>query len=193
VFYELPGYDPFKLRQAAGRSCRIGQRLWCKVYYLYYRGTLQENRIFLMGRKLAAAAALEGKFLVGGLVIDDGESMEMTLARSLAERINEGDVRRAWGKVVVEQTSTEYTDGAALCRLMRTHRVTIRELAGRLGITQAAVRRLRAAGTSDRAVIAAVSAGPGRAGTIQKPCAPTERATARGARGPRGRSHGGPG
>lgn len=168
VFYELPGYDPFKLRQAAGRSRRIGQWLPCRVYYLYYRGTLQENRVLLMGRKLAAAAALEGKFLVGGLVSDDGESMEMALARSLAERISEGDVRCVWGKLVVEQAPPEHTDGAALCRLMRAHRVTIRELATRLGISQARVRRLRAVGTSERVVLAAVSAGPGRSATPKK-------------------------
>src|SRR5262249_44408807 len=53
VFYET-GYNLFTLRQAARRSWRIGQRLPCKVVYLYYRGTMQERALALMGRKLDA-------------------------------------------------------------------------------------------------------------------------------------------
>jgi len=130
------------------------------VYYLYYRGTMEERALCLMGRKVREAEAIEGKFDSQGLTAlagDDGGSTEMALARSLAERLDEGDARRTWGKVVVEQAAPQFTDGASLCRLMRACKVTIRELARRLGVSQAAVRRLRAQGTGDRAVLAELS------------------------------------
>jgi hypothetical protein len=101
VFYEM-GYNPFTLRQASRRSWRIGQSQHCKVFYLYYSGTMQERAMALMGKKIAAAQALDGKFSSEGLAAmagDDGGSMEMALAKSLAERIDEGDARRAWAKV----------------------------------------------------------------------------------------------
>jgi hypothetical protein len=51
---------------------------------------MQEKAMELMGRKLLAAEALEGKFSSEGLVAmagDDG--IEMALARSLAENLDE--------------------------------------------------------------------------------------------------------
>jgi hypothetical protein len=98
IFYET-GYNLFTLRQASRRSWRIGQRNDCKVLYLYYAGTLQERAMNLMGKKMTAAQALEGKFSSDGLVAmagDEGGSVEMALARSLAERLNEGEAERAW-------------------------------------------------------------------------------------------------
>src|SRR5262249_4494566 len=100
VFYET-GYDLFNLRQASRRSWRIGQSLPCKTVLLYYQGTMQERAMDLMGRKLAASQALEGKFSSEGLVAlaGDGGSVEMALARSLSERLDGSAVRRAWAKV----------------------------------------------------------------------------------------------
>src|SRR5262249_8473744 len=59
VFYQT-GYNLFTLRQASRRSWRIGQRLPCKVYYLYYEKTMQARAMALMGKKLSAAHAIEG-------------------------------------------------------------------------------------------------------------------------------------
>jgi hypothetical protein len=101
VFYET-GYNLFTLRQASRRSWRIGQRNDCKVLYLYYASTLQERAMSLMGKKMTAAQALEGKFSSDGLVAmagDEGGSVEMALARSLVERLDEGEARRAWQRV----------------------------------------------------------------------------------------------
>ena len=99
VFYET-GYDLFTLRQAARRSWRIGQKLPCRVVYMYYTGTLQERAMALMGKKLSAAQALEGKFSSEGLAAMAGdESLEMALAKSLASKVDEPDARRAWSKV----------------------------------------------------------------------------------------------
>lgn len=101
VFYET-GYNLFTLRQAARRSWRIGQRQACRIVYFHYEGTMQERAMALMGKKLTAAQALEGTFSSEGLVALAGEdaNVEIALARSLVERMDEGDVRRMWNKVV---------------------------------------------------------------------------------------------
>lgn len=52
----------------------------------------------LMGKKMSAATALEGRFSTEGLVAMAGEdNAQMALARSLSDRIE--DVQRAWGKM----------------------------------------------------------------------------------------------
>lgn len=101
IFYET-GYNLFTLRQAARRSWRIGQKKACRVYYLYYEGTMQARAMEIMGTKLSAAHAVEGKFSSEGLAAmagDDGGSVEMALARSLEKRLDKGDAQRAWSKV----------------------------------------------------------------------------------------------
>jgi hypothetical protein len=71
------------------------------VVYLYYAGTMQARAMALMARKLAAAQALEGQFSAEGLaaLADDAGSAEMELARGLAGRLDEKDLRRVWGRV----------------------------------------------------------------------------------------------
>src|SRR5262249_40983995 len=61
----------------------------------------------LMGKKMEAAQALEGKFSAEGFASMAGEegSAEMALAKSLADRIEEGDAARHWAKVGAEATS----------------------------------------------------------------------------------------
>lgn len=99
-FYET-GYNLFTLRQASRRSWRIGQNEACQVVYLYYAGTMQERAIALMGKKLTAAQALEGKFSGEGLaaMAEEDANVEIALARSLVDRMNEGDARRIWSRV----------------------------------------------------------------------------------------------
>jgi len=98
-FYET-GYNLFTLRQASRRSWRIGQREPCRIVYFYYEGTMQDRAMALMGKKLTAAQALEGRFSSEGLVALAGEdaNVEIALARSLVERMDEGDARRVWNK-----------------------------------------------------------------------------------------------
>lgn len=98
-FYEA-GYNLFTLRQASRRAWRIGQKKDCRVIYLYYQHTMQDRAIALMGKKLKAAQALEGKFSSEGLVAMAGEdaNMELALARSLVNRMDEGGARRFWGR-----------------------------------------------------------------------------------------------
>src|SRR4029077_14172470 len=99
VFYET-GYNLFTMRQAARRAWRIGQPRDCRVYYLYYKGTMQHRAMQLMSRKMAASQALEGEFSEDGLAAMAGEdNLQMALAKSLADRIDASDMQRSWTRV----------------------------------------------------------------------------------------------
>jgi clan AA aspartic protease (TIGR02281 family) len=99
IFYET-GYNLFTMRQAARRAWRIGQPHDCRVYYLYYRDTMQHKAMQLMSRKMAASQALEGEFSENGLAAMAGEdNLQMALAKRLSDRISEADIKRNWGKV----------------------------------------------------------------------------------------------
>jgi len=95
AFYET-GYVLPTMRQASRRAWRLMQPKECKVYYAYYQKTMQERAMELMGKKLLAAEALEGKFSSEGLVAmagDDG--IEMAMAKSLSENMDEAS-DRSW-------------------------------------------------------------------------------------------------
>jgi hypothetical protein len=107
VFYET-GYDLFTLRQASRRSWRIGQKHPCRVYYLYYKETMQARAMALMAQKLDASLALEGQFSAEGLAAmsADSGSLTMELAKSLVENIEFGDAERVWEKLRAEPPET---------------------------------------------------------------------------------------
>jgi hypothetical protein len=109
MFYQT-GYNLFTLRQAARRAWRIGQRRECRVLYFYYQGTMQERAMTLMGRKLSAANALEGKFSAEGLaaMAGDDENLEMALAKSLADGIKEESATRAWSKLTTAAPTSRF-------------------------------------------------------------------------------------
>lgn len=104
IFYET-GYNAFTLRQAARRSWRIGQTLDCKVIYMYYEKATQQAAMELMGRKVEAATAIEGKFSAQGLMAMIGEADgeegadDMALAKAMAEKIDGSSIQRKWARV----------------------------------------------------------------------------------------------
>jgi len=99
VLYET-GYNLFTLMQFGRRHWRIGQPMDCRIYYLYYKGTVQQKAMDIMSRKMAAAMALSGRFSEDGLAAMAGEdNMQMALAKQLSQRISEADMQRNWGKV----------------------------------------------------------------------------------------------
>src|SRR6202011_2688197 len=55
-------YSTHVLRQASARARRPTQTQPCKVFFLYYAGTVHEQALPLMGEKEAASQALEGVF-----------------------------------------------------------------------------------------------------------------------------------
>jgi hypothetical protein len=70
------------------------------MYYLYYAGTMQHRAMSLMSKKLAAALALEGEFSEDELPAMAGDDkMQMALARSMAEKIDQADMQRSWSKI----------------------------------------------------------------------------------------------
>jgi SNF2 family DNA or RNA helicase len=107
IFYQT-GYNLFTLRQASRRSWRIGQEKECKVVYLYYAGTMQERAMGLMGRKLAAAEAIDGKFSTEGLAAaaEDEGSLAMMMAKNLMDKLDE-DPALAWAKTEAVQGTNE--------------------------------------------------------------------------------------
>lgn len=99
VLYQT-GYNPFDMRQFSRRAWRIGQPRDCRVYYLYYRATMQHRCMDLMAKKFAASQALEGEFSADGLAAMAGdENIAMGLAKSLSEQVADADLQRNWGRV----------------------------------------------------------------------------------------------
>jgi hypothetical protein len=116
------GYNLFTLRQASRRAWRIGQTRPCKIGYFYYQGTMQERAMQLMGKKLVAAQALEGKFSSEGLVAMGGDdNMEMAMAKSLAERLPV-NAERVWQKLGGNSCSANVRDTRAIHEGNTTHR-----------------------------------------------------------------------
>lgn len=96
IFYQT-GYSIFTLRQASRRSWRIGQDKPVRIHYLHYRGTMQERALELVGKKLSASLAIEGKLTDDGLAsLCTGEDMTLTLARTLIEGAQIGGAESVW-------------------------------------------------------------------------------------------------
>ena len=58
IFYQT-GYSIFTLRQASRRSWRIGQTKPVNIYYMYYKNTMQEKAMQLMGRLSLSSVEVE--------------------------------------------------------------------------------------------------------------------------------------
>jgi len=73
------------VRQASGRAFRIGQELPCKVIHFHYEECLEQKMVNLMGAKIQASEAIDGKFSSDGLsaLSDTSDAMGMALAKSL--------------------------------------------------------------------------------------------------------------
>lgn len=99
IFYQT-GYSVFTLRQASRRSWRIGQKKDVKIYYLFYRGTMQERALQLMGSKMEASLAIEGKFSEEGLLaMTQGEDMTTAMAKALVEGLDVQGIEQIWKKL----------------------------------------------------------------------------------------------
>jgi hypothetical protein len=80
-----------------------------RIHYLHYSGTMQERAIELVGKKLSASLAIEGKLTGDGLAsLCAGEDMTLMLARALVDgsRIEGAEsVWRSMNAKLVETTS----------------------------------------------------------------------------------------
>ena len=99
IFYQT-GYSVFTLRQASRRSWRIGQNKDVKIYYLFYRRTMQERALQLMGSKMEASLAIEGKFSEEGLLaMTQGQDMTTAMAKALVEGLEVEGAEQIWKKL----------------------------------------------------------------------------------------------
>jgi hypothetical protein len=99
IFYQT-GYSVFTLRQASRRSWRIGQDKPVRIHYLHYAGTMQERAIELVGKKLSASLAIEGKLTDDGLAsMCAGEDMTLLLAKALVEGTHIQGAESVWCKL----------------------------------------------------------------------------------------------
>jgi len=96
IFYQT-GYSIFTLRQASRRSWRIGQDKPVRIHYLHYQGTMQERALELVGKKLSASLAIEGKLTADGLAsLSAGEDMPLMLAKALIEGAQIDGAESVW-------------------------------------------------------------------------------------------------
>src|SRR6185295_2030046 len=98
IWYQT-GYSTHVLRQASARARRPIQTKPCKVFFLYYQGTIQEQALALMGEKEAASQALEGVFDTNALraMMNGGQNDDIIAA--LANTLESGqkiDAKAAW-------------------------------------------------------------------------------------------------
>ena len=97
ILWFATGYSLFQLRQASRRAWRLGQTRACRVVYLVYENTMQEAALTLMGRKMEAALALEGRLSLAGLQSLGASDSSNDLARVLAEGLPDGtDASAIW-------------------------------------------------------------------------------------------------
>ena len=109
IFFQT-GYNLFTLRQASRRAWRLAQTETCRVFYLYFENTMQARAIDLMGKKLKASLALEGKFSAEGLaaLAADEDNLTMELAKMLAEKLKLTNT--TWAEKTIVSTSDDDWD-----------------------------------------------------------------------------------
>lgn len=89
IFYQI-GYNLFTMRQASRRSWRLSQTKDVKVYFMFYRTSIQEQALSLMATKLQAAMAIEGKFSEEGLrAMSNNEDLLTQIANNVVEGIKD--------------------------------------------------------------------------------------------------------
>ncbi|MEQ6359535.1 DEAD/DEAH box helicase [Thermoanaerobacter thermohydrosulfuricus] len=108
IFYQT-GYNLFTLRQASRRSWRIGQNKPVRVIFMAYKDTLQYNALTLMGSKLEAALAIEGKFSEEGLrSLSENNDLTTELAKSLVGGLDTSLSLESIWKKVSDRKEKEY-------------------------------------------------------------------------------------
>jgi hypothetical protein len=100
IWYQT-GYSTHVLRQASARARRPIQTKPCKVFFLYYAGTIQEQALALMGEKEAASQALEGTFDTNALraMMNGGKDTDILAALASTLEAGKLDAKTAWKAV----------------------------------------------------------------------------------------------
>jgi superfamily II DNA or RNA helicase len=97
IVYMQTGYNIFTLQQSSRRSFRIGQDKPVNVFYFYYNKTMQARAVALIGKKLNASLAIQGRLVDSGLVslVGTEEDSALALAKSLQNGGVEG-IETTW-------------------------------------------------------------------------------------------------
>lgn len=90
IYYYETSYDIKVMRQSERRHYRPNQKNECRVYYSYYKNTLQEDALKLQGSKKASSLAVEGIFSED-MLSQFGEIEES--ASSILNKILEGKIK----------------------------------------------------------------------------------------------------
>lgn len=87
-FYEIP-LNTKTLRQAEKRAYRPSQKLECRIYYSYYKNSIQQDIILLQSQKKRASLALEGVFSedILSTLSQGGDTIEAMLNKVLQGKI----------------------------------------------------------------------------------------------------------
>lgn len=87
-FYEIP-LNTKTLRQAEKRAYRPSQPKECRIYYSYYKNSIQQDIILLQSQKKRASLALEGVFSEDALsmMASGGDTIEAMLNKVLEGQI----------------------------------------------------------------------------------------------------------
>jgi Helicase conserved C-terminal domain len=84
IFYQF-SWSLFTINQASRRSYRIGQNKECRLYYLAYKDTFQEQMAQLIAMKNKAASAINGDVSSDGLnaMLGDDGDLQSLLIKSI--------------------------------------------------------------------------------------------------------------
>ena len=125
IFYQV-GYNLFTLRQASRRSWRLSQTKDVKVYFLYYKQTVQEQALSLMATKLQAAMAIEGKFSEEGLnAMSNNEDLLTQIASSVAKGIQNTVDAEVFSQGKISSTKVKAEDFSRLIDIPKENKVTM--------------------------------------------------------------------
>lgn len=102
IFYQF-SWSLFTINQAARRAWRIGQTEECRIFYLAYENSYQEQMAQLIAKKKKAAAAISGDVSSDGLSAMLGD--EGDLQAMLVKSIQKGEVIKGSAEEWVSQTS----------------------------------------------------------------------------------------
>lgn len=112
IFYQL-GTNLFTLWQASKRAYRLNQTVECRTFYMAYEDSLQQDIVYLMGKKKMATSMLQGKFNTDALCTNGGEDVTHRLINSLKGTVKTDDMNtiesmfKAAGSVSVQLTDDE--------------------------------------------------------------------------------------
>ena len=104
IFYQM-GDNLYTMRQASRRSWRLSQTDPVSVYFMYYRGTVQEQATNLAATKLQAAMSIEGKFSEEGLqAMSNNEDFLTQIASSVVNGALQSVDERVFERMSIQST-----------------------------------------------------------------------------------------